>query len=260
MCYSCSEIWLLVNFLSVFSNMLVDFLSMFPNDNEFLIYVPRCQWFFLSMFPDVGEFPIHVPRCQWISNPCSQMSVTFLSMFPDVSDFIIHVPTYVSKFLIHVPRCQWLSYPCSHMSINFLSMFPDMSVTFLSMFSDVSDFIIHVPRCQWLSYPCSQIRQWMLSSCCHVQAEWVRPGRRPPSDWPAQGSVDFVNYSTRYRPGLDLVIKGVNCKIQGGEKVSHCWSKSLGVYAQSTSMVLLGHFHCWNLWILADQNTDKCKP
>ena len=113
--------------------MLVDFLSVFPNDNEFLISVPRCQWIFypcslgtwIGNSPtSVGEFPIHVPRCQWISYPCSQMSVTFLSVSQDVSAFHIHVPRYVRKFLIHIFWCQWLSYPCSQMSVTFLSMFP----------------------------------------------------------------------------------------------------------------------------------------
>ncbi|XP_070201853.1 multidrug resistance-associated protein 1-like [Littorina saxatilis] len=52
-----------------------------------------------------------------------------------------------------------------------------------------------------------------------TESEWVVPGRRPPGDWPADGSINFVNYSVRYRPGLDLVLKGVNCHILGGEKV-----------------------------------------
>ena len=29
----------------------------------------------------------------------------------------------------------------------------------------------------------------------------------------------MVNYSLRYRKGLDLVLKGINCHIEGGEKV-----------------------------------------
>lgn len=31
--------------------------------------------------------------------------------------------------------------------------------------------------------------------------------------------VEFQDYKTRYREGLDLVLKGVSCKIQSGEKV-----------------------------------------
>ncbi|XP_014553908.1 hypothetical protein COCVIDRAFT_28966 [Bipolaris victoriae FI3] len=42
---------------------------------------------------------------------------------------------------------------------------------------------------------------------------------RPPISWPAQGAVAFNNYSTRYRPGLDLVLKNVNLSIKPKEKI-----------------------------------------
>ena len=61
------------------------------------------------------------------------------------------------------------------------------------------------------------------------------PGRRPPTAWPDSGSVDFVNYSTRYRPGLDLVIKGVTCHINGGEKVCSSYSGCSSCSSSSSS-------------------------
>ena len=42
---------------------------------------------------------------------------------------------------------------------------------------------------------------------------------RPTPAWPHQGSVEFDGYATRYREGLDLVIKGVTAKIKPKEKV-----------------------------------------
>ena len=50
-----------------------------------------------------------------------------------------------------------------------------------------------------------------------------------PDDWPVEGRVQFDHYSTRYRPGLDLVLKDISCDIHGGQKVSislslsHCF-------------------------------------
>jgi ABC-type multidrug transport system fused ATPase/permease subunit len=42
---------------------------------------------------------------------------------------------------------------------------------------------------------------------------------RPPISWPSQGAVTFDNYSTRYRPGLDLVLKNINLSIKPKEKI-----------------------------------------
>ncbi|KAJ5894526.1 Metal resistance protein YCF1 [Penicillium taxi] len=43
--------------------------------------------------------------------------------------------------------------------------------------------------------------------------------RRPAIGWPAQGAVSFQDYSTRYRPGLDLVLKDINLDIKPREKI-----------------------------------------
>ncbi|KAL1999896.1 hypothetical protein VTN02DRAFT_3829 [Thermoascus thermophilus] len=42
---------------------------------------------------------------------------------------------------------------------------------------------------------------------------------RPSTGWPAHGGVTFKNYSTRYRPGLDLVLKDINLDIKPHEKI-----------------------------------------
>ncbi|XP_035889629.1 canalicular multispecific organic anion transporter 2 isoform X2 [Phyllostomus discolor] len=52
-----------------------------------------------------------------------------------------------------------------------------------------------------------------------TEAPWVIEGSRPPAGWPTQGEVEFRNYSVRYRPGLDLVLKSLSLHMSGGEKV-----------------------------------------
>ncbi|KAI0814605.1 multidrug resistance-associated protein [Xylaria sp. FL0064] len=47
----------------------------------------------------------------------------------------------------------------------------------------------------------------------------INEKNRPPSNWPAHGSVEFIGYSTRYRKELDPVLKDVTFKIQPREKV-----------------------------------------
>jgi ABC-type multidrug transport system fused ATPase/permease subunit len=41
----------------------------------------------------------------------------------------------------------------------------------------------------------------------------------PPPEWPEYGAVKFESYRTRYREGLDLVLKGIDCDIMSGEKI-----------------------------------------
>ena len=45
------------------------------------------------------------------------------------------------------------------------------------------------------------------------------PEQDPQEGWPQYGEVTFHDYKVRYRPGLDLVLKGIDCKIQRGEKI-----------------------------------------
>lgn len=43
--------------------------------------------------------------------------------------------------------------------------------------------------------------------------------RRPKANWPSKGAVEFNKYSTRYRPGLDLVLKDISLDIKAKEKI-----------------------------------------
>eukprot|EP01044_Picomonas_judraskeda_P028262 COSAG03_NODE_9316_length_730_cov_0.702060_1_plen_105_part_10 len=83
--------------------------------------------------------------------------------------------------------------------------------------------------------------KWLLGAviCVHILAsrncverilhyvKTVEPEEKenfadPPPGWPHAGVVEFRKYSMRYRAGLDLVLKEVDCIIQAGEKVGIC--------------------------------------
>ena len=51
------------------------------------------------------------------------------------------------------------------------------------------------------------------------EAEFDRPDHDPPKEWPAYGVVKFDQYKTRYREGLDLVLRGIDVEIMSGEKI-----------------------------------------
>lgn len=51
------------------------------------------------------------------------------------------------------------------------------------------------------------------------EAKAVIADARPPGNWPSQGAVQFINYSTRYRVDLEPVLKNVTFGILPGERV-----------------------------------------
>lgn len=50
------------------------------------------------------------------------------------------------------------------------------------------------------------------------EAKWITD-KRPPEKWPEEGKMQFENFKVRYRPGLDLVLHGITCSIDGMEKI-----------------------------------------
>ena len=51
------------------------------------------------------------------------------------------------------------------------------------------------------------------------EAPEIIENHRPSPSWPEHGAVSIRNYSTRYREGLDLVLKNINLDIQPREKI-----------------------------------------
>ncbi|KAI8300472.1 Metal resistance protein YCF1 [Colletotrichum sp. SAR11_240] len=51
------------------------------------------------------------------------------------------------------------------------------------------------------------------------EAPEIIKSNRPPVAWPSKGSLEFKNYSTRYREGLDNVLKNINLDIKSHEKI-----------------------------------------
>lgn len=52
-----------------------------------------------------------------------------------------------------------------------------------------------------------------------TEAPWEVEDKKPASDWPPHGNVEFHDYSVRYREGLDLVLKNLTLQVKGGEKI-----------------------------------------
>ena len=54
-----------------------------------------------------------------------------------------------------------------------------------------------------------------------IEADWFSElNKKPSTEWPQQGSVEFIGYSTKYRPDLDLVLKQITIHVKPSEKVN----------------------------------------
>ncbi|CAI4045668.1 hypothetical protein SKDZ_12G0420 [Saccharomyces kudriavzevii ZP591] len=51
------------------------------------------------------------------------------------------------------------------------------------------------------------------------EARSINPENRPDESWPSKGSIEFKNYSTKYRENLDPVLRDINVRIKPCEKI-----------------------------------------
>lgn len=84
------------------------------------------------------------------------------------------------------------------------------------------------------------------------EAPEIIANKRPAASWPSKGEVNFVNYSTRYREGLDLVLKNINLDIKSHEKIGVVGRTGAGKSSLTLSLFRLieptsGHIDIDNL-------------
>ena len=60
------------------------------------------------------------------------------------------------------------------------------------------------------------------------EAEWKLEEEEPNPQWPQHGKIELIDYQTRYRPGLDLVLKGISLSIGSEMKVGICGRTGAG--------------------------------
>ncbi|KAF5442207.1 hypothetical protein F2P56_034894 [Juglans regia] len=51
------------------------------------------------------------------------------------------------------------------------------------------------------------------------EAPEVIEGSRPPTNWPSLGKVEILDLQIRYRPDTPLVLHGISCTFEGGQKI-----------------------------------------
>ncbi|KAG0279202.1 hypothetical protein BGZ95_001991 [Linnemannia exigua] len=81
-------------------------------------------------------------------------------------------------------------------------------------------------------------------------------GRALDRHWPQDGRIEFVDYSTRYREGMDLVLKGISFTVEGGQKVGIVGRTGAG--KSSLTLALFRMIEAANSeWAKASSNTSN---
>ena len=142
------------------------------------------------------------------------------------------VDTQVSCFNCSVGASRWLAIRlefCGNLIVTFAALFAvlsrdsiDAGTIGLSM-----SYAMSVTNClTWLVRSTADLELNNVSverileySNNQMEAEWKQDKVNVPHSWPDTGLIEFKDYGARYRPGLDLVIKGITILIQPEEKI-----------------------------------------
>ncbi|GMT22975.1 hypothetical protein PFISCL1PPCAC_14273, partial [Pristionchus fissidentatus] len=92
-----------------------------------------------------------------------------------------------------------------------------VSVTYALQVTDVLNFVVR--QMSVLEANIVSVERVAEYTEMPNEAEWVSETSKPPANWPSEGAVTIANYSTRYRPGLDLVLRGITARVKSGEKI-----------------------------------------
>jgi len=71
----------------------------------------------------------------------------------------------------------------------------------------------------------------------------------PAADWPARGEVEFRHYSTRYREGLDLVLRNVSFASRAGERIGVCGRTGAGKSSLTLALFRILEAESGSIWI-----------
>lgn len=121
--------------------------------------------------------------------------------------------------------------------IGALIVFGSASLGVLALYVDKTTSSALIGLMLVYSLSVTQTLNWMVRQSCEIETNIVSverinqyidlpqeaaaeiPETAPISSWPANGKIEFRNYSTRYRPELPLVVKNLSFTVNAKEKV-----------------------------------------
>ncbi|XP_014786272.1 multidrug resistance-associated protein 1 [Octopus bimaculoides] len=191
-------------------------------------YIPTARQ--LQRFESVSRSPIYNHFSETLSGSVS------IKAYKATSRFLVEAENRITK--------NFKSYYNMKMANRWMAMRVQLMGSFLVFFSGLAgviskgslngglvgmsiNFSIEITDfLNWMLYNLTEFQTSLVSieriddfSDIAPEAAWILDDHRPDQNWPQAGEVVLKDYSTRYRPGLELVLKGVSCHIYSGEKI-----------------------------------------
>ena len=195
-----------LNLIEIFSAGLDSWLGFYMDlvGWVFLIGVFACVYFFQDKFSDITVGQI----------------LTYLTFLLDEFSFVLFQASSVENSMVSVERCltytnipsEFQVFQVDNNSTDKVSKLDSSYVN--SSKIDNSDLSIDpsaIERINAINDPNS-----LLSS---NNNSFIKGKKLSSHDWLLNGSINFINFSVKYRPNTDLVLKNINLKINAGEKV-----------------------------------------
>ncbi|CAG2106287.1 unnamed protein product [Medioppia subpectinata] len=123
-----------------------------------------------------------------------------------VAIFLGSLIVFVSAIAAVVFRDQ-ISPGLAALAINYSLDITMILGTFINSVNYIETSMISIEKCMELT----QIPE---------EAEWYNEKTKPAADWPTMGCIQFTDYCTKYRFGLDLVLKDIAIDMKGRQRVA----------------------------------------
>ncbi|KAK2141179.1 hypothetical protein LSH36_1142g00052 [Paralvinella palmiformis] len=92
-----------------------------------------------------------------------------------------------------------------------------LSVTYVSQITHYLNWLVRLTSaCESDIVSVERIKEYVSIP---PEGSCIRVTKTPDRDWPSSGAIELNNYSTTYRSGIEMVLKGISCHIYPGEKV-----------------------------------------
>ncbi|KAK9474869.1 uncharacterized protein V1510DRAFT_410888 [Dipodascopsis tothii] len=186
----------------------------------------------LKRLDSVSRSPIYAHFQESLSGVSTVRAFRQVDRFNSVNEY--HVDLNLKAYFPSISANRWLS-----VRLEFIGSLIIFAAAFLSIITVSSGRVRAGMVGLSMSYALqiTQSLSWIVRMTVEVEVntvsvermlEYARlpseapdiiPGHRPSAAWPTSGDVEFKKYSTRYREGLDLVLKDINLHIKANEKV-----------------------------------------